>query len=68
MYAKCIECKLPWNISTRTDLSKPYVCPKCKAKENKVIAQPIKHKRNKSEGRISGVLQRNREKFSISNS
>lgn len=70
MVAKC-SCGLLWHISIKTDLSEPYKCPICEAKENKIqekqIEQVKSKKKEKNEGRISGVLQRNRSKFSISN-
>ncbi len=37
MYAKCNKCNSNWNISIKTDLSKPYVCPVCKAKEKREV-------------------------------
>ena len=66
MVARC-GCGLVWNISIKTDLSEPYVCPECEAKQIKKIAEPVKYKK-KNKGRVSSVLQRNREKYSISNS
>ena len=55
MFAKCTKCKLDWNISSKTDLSKPYVCPVCKGKEIREV--------KKRKGVVSNVLIRNREKF-----
>ncbi|WP_394872722.1 hypothetical protein [Clostridium butyricum] len=37
MYAKCNKCNSNWNISIKTDLSKPDVCPVCKAKEKREV-------------------------------
>lgn len=36
MYAKCNKCNSNWNISIKTDLSKPYVCPMCIGEERQV--------------------------------
>lgn len=36
MTAKCIECKLHWNISIKKNVHpKGYICPRCIAKKNK---------------------------------
>lgn len=73
MIARCKSCKLPWNISIKTDLTNEYECPKCEAKRKKELVKPKPRtivkpkKKKKSEGRISSVLLRNRSKFSISN-
>lgn len=65
MVAVC-SCGLHWIISVKKDLSEPYECPRCEAKRKKAKDKAIKCKK-KSKGRVSSVLQRNREKFSISN-
>jgi hypothetical protein len=70
MVARCV-CGLYWNISIKTELSEPYECPFCEAKKMRVPIKPkltvTSKKKNKNEGRISNVLQRNRNKFSINN-
>lgn len=73
MVARCKTCKLPWNVSVKTELTEGYECPKCEAKRKRALVEPkpiVKPKKNnkKSEGRTSNVLLRNRERFSISNS
>lgn len=65
MVARC-NCRLRWIISVKKDLSKPYECPRCEAKRKKADNKAIKSKK-KNKWRVSSVLQRNREKFSISN-
>lgn len=68
MVALC-SCRLHWIISIKKDLSKPYECPICEAKRKNTQRKMSKpKKKNKNEGRVSSVLQRNREKHSISNS
>ncbi|MGG7195166.1 hypothetical protein [Clostridium butyricum] len=37
MNVKCSKCNLSWNVSIKADLSKPYVCPVCKAKEKREV-------------------------------
>jgi ssDNA-binding Zn-finger/Zn-ribbon topoisomerase 1 len=45
MYAKCVECKLVWNISIKAEIRKDgYKCPKCRAK---AAAKTTQHKKNK---------------------
>lgn len=69
MVARC-GCRLHWIISVKKDLCEPYVCPRCEAKKKKspISVKPINKIKasNKNEGRVSSVLQRNRNKFSIS--
>lgn len=62
MVARC-GCGLVWNVSIKIDLSEPYVCPYCESKG--ITVQPVivdNSKRKKSKGRVSSVLQRNRNK------
>ncbi|EDT76370.1 hypothetical protein [Clostridium butyricum] len=55
MYAKCTKCNSNWNISIKTDLSKPYVCPVCRGKEKIDLA--------KRKGVVRNVLIKNRKKL-----
>lgn len=66
MTAKCIDCKLPWNISIKAEIPKEgYKCPKCEAKENKIPIKTTKpKKKNRSKNRFSKVLMNNKQKFS----
>ena len=54
MYAKCTCCKKDWNISIKTDLNKPYVCPKC--------AEEQRQKSLKRRGTVSKVLLKNKRR------
>ena len=63
MYAKCTKCRLDWNISIKTDLSKPYVCPYCEQKILNVKTKGKKHRCSKSDDRLTKVLLRNKSKF-----
>lgn len=69
MVVRC-SCGKFWNVSIYANIPEEgYQCPDCEAEEKKAQKQSIKLKRkNKSKGRVSSVLQRNREKHSISNS
>ena len=53
---KCIKCNLEWNISTKTDLSKPYICPYCEQKILNVKAKGKEHRCSKGGGRLTKVL------------
>lgn len=55
MYAKCTKCKLDWNVSIFSDLSKPYLCPVCRRKEAII--------REKRKGVVSKTLLKNKSKF-----
>jgi len=44
MVARC-KCGLNWNISIKTDLSKPYVCPHCESKARGIQYKPTKLER-----------------------
>ena len=63
MYAKCTKCRLDWNISIKTDLSKPYVCPYCEQKILNVKTKGKKHRCSKDDDRLTKVLLRNKSKF-----
>ena len=63
MYAKCTKCRLDWNISIKTDLSKPYVCPYCEQKILNVKTKGKKHRHSKGDDRLTKVLLRNKSKF-----
>lgn len=63
MNAKCCKCNDSWNISTKTDLSKSYVCPRCEGKEKRIAIKPTQHK--KDTVRVSKVLLNNKQKFSL---
>ena len=58
MYAKCTKCRLDWNISTKTDLSKPYICPKCTKRKLHPRKVTKEHK-----DLVRNVLLRNKNKF-----
>ena len=62
-YIKCIKCDVEWNISTKTDLSKPYVCPYCEQKILNVKTKGKKHRFSKGDDRLTKVLLRNKSKF-----
>ena len=55
MYVKCTSCNANWNISIKVDLSKPYLCPKCRAK--------LKQDSVKRRGKVPKVLLKNKNKF-----
>jgi DNA-directed RNA polymerase subunit RPC12/RpoP len=62
MYAKCIDCKLEWNISIKTKIPKEgYKCPKCRSKERSAQQKPVKFINRRE--RIPNVLLKNRSKF-----
>lgn len=61
MFAKCCKCNDYWNISTKTDLSKPYICPKCEYQAKRNTIKTTQHK--KSIGKTSKVLLNNKSKF-----
>lgn len=66
MVARC-GCGKAWNVSVYAKIPEEgYQCPDCeeKAKIQRKLVKP----KNKNKGRVSSVLQRNREKHSISNS
>ena len=63
MYAKCTKCRLDWNISIKTDLTKPYVCPYCEQKILNVKTKGKKHRCSKGDDRLTKVLLRNKSKF-----
>ena len=63
MYAKCTKCRLDWNISIKTDLSKPYVCPYCEQKIPNVKTKGKEHRCSKGDDRLTKVLLRNKSKF-----
>ena len=63
MYAKCTKCRLDWNISIKTDLSKPYVCPYCEQKILNAKTKGEKHRCIKGGDRVTKVLLRNKSKF-----
>ena len=58
MFAKCIVCKYDWNVSTKTDLSKPYICPECTKRRNNPRKVTKEHK-----DLVRNVLLRNKNKF-----
>ena len=63
MYAKCTKCRLDWNISIKTDLTKPYVCPYCEQKILNVKTKGKEHRCSKDDNRLTKVLLRNKSKF-----
>ena len=58
MFAKCSVCKYDWNISLKTDLSKPYICPECTKRKNHPKKVTKEHK-----DLVRNVLLRNKSKF-----
>lgn len=69
MVVRC-SCGKYWNVSVYANIPEEgYQCPDCETKAKKAQRKVSKpKKKNKNEGRVSSVLQRNRKKHSVSNS